>query len=588
MKIQRILLTIIFSFLTLGFCQNDKTILNPVYSSALGNLHVYSITLTPQSTILNFSGIFPSVCIGKKTYLYDKKNNLKYKLIDKNNINFCEEDNRTKANRFSLIFEKLNDNTNSFDFVETGESLGTPWFIEEIQLFSESSSTMIYSRIKNFVEGEITLWQKREEFEKTSVYVDRVSEQNRQKKIREYERLAIHNEKENYRKSINWDNVKLSRYDADNETFLVTVDKLEGVILNVNIAKARFFKNRIDDIIIRDQDFILTNDGFKVVHIEFKIPDTNEAFSYNLDEKNSYSFETIQYNFDDLHYTPQLSDYKNKTNIYKKNTVIGKDIVDLKIPLSNIKLNNCYALIIGNEDYTSKQVGLTTEQNVPYAINDAAIFAKYCERTIGVPKKQIKVLKNATSAEINRGLSWLNNLIKIEKGNAKVIFYYSGHGLPHEKTKEPYIIPVDVSGSNLDYAIKLTDIYKKLTEFPSKQATVFLDACFSGAGRNESILVSKGVRITPRENVISGNLVVFSSSTGSESSSVYWDKQHGYFTYYLLKKLKETKAKVDYESLSQFIIQNVSKGTGLEGKIQTPQVLVGRQAENVWQTWTLK
>lgn len=98
----------------------------------------------------------------------------------------------------------------------------------------------------------------------------------------------------------------------------------------------------------------------------------------------------------------------------------------------------------------------------------------------------------------------------------------------------------------------------------------------------------KGVKIKPKENLIINNLVVFTSSTGDESSAVYREKHHGYFTYFLLKKLKDTKGDANYEQLSNYIIQNVSKETGLIGKIQTPQVNVSPQVKNEWKIWKLK
>lgn len=278
----------------------------------------------------------------------------------------------------------------------------------------------------------------------------------------------------------------------------------------------------------------------------------------------------------------------------QKGEVIIEDIpefvvdVDTDIPVSASKNSSAYALIIGNEDYSSKQKTLSSEQNVDFAINDAQVFANYCEKTIGIPKKQIKVLKNATAAEIHQGLSWINNLAKVEDGNAEIIFYYSGHGLPHESTKEPYLIPVDVSGTQLEYAVKLADVYGKLTEHPAKKITVFLDACFSGGARNEGLLAMKAVRFKPKETAISNKLVVFSSSSGDESSAVYRDKKHGYFTYFLLKKLKETKGEVDYQSLQDYIKRSVSKETGLINKIQTPQVQVSPQVESEWPGWKLK
>lgn len=282
----------------------------------------------------------------------------------------------------------------------------------------------------------------------------------------------------------------------------------------------------------------------------------------------------------------EVDDEKDAIAISK---VESKNVVDVdkNIPTSSLQQTSTYAIIIGNEDYQSRQRGLSSEQNVDFAENDAIIFADYCEKTLGIPRRQIKLLMNATSAEINRGLAWLSNLSNIENGESKLIFYYSGHGLPDEKTKEAYIIPIDVSGNNLKYAIKVDDIYSTLTKYPTKQVVVLLDACFSGGARNKQLVAMKGVKIEPKEGTLTGNLVVLASSQGSETSAVYQDKQHGYFTYYLLKKLQESEGQVDLNSLFNYISKSVRKESGLDGKIQTPQINYSTDIEYEWEYWRL-
>ncbi len=279
----------------------------------------------------------------------------------------------------------------------------------------------------------------------------------------------------------------------------------------------------------------------------------------------------------------------NNTNLTISNVPDFEVDVDINIPVTGVENTHAYALIIGNEDYKSKQNGISQEQNVAFAINDARVFAEYCEKTIGIPNEQIKVLENATAAEISQALAWLNNLARIENGKAELFFYYSGHGLPHQETKEAYIIPVDVSGLNLEYAIKLEDIYKKLSEHPVKRATVFLDACFSGGARNESLVMAKsGIKLKPKESHIKSNLIIFASSSGKESSSVYDEKHHGYFTYFLLKKIQETKGDVSYDVLSDYLIAKVSKATALKSKQQTPKIIISPEVDQVWKSWKIK
>jgi len=262
--------------------------------------------------------------------------------------------------------------------------------------------------------------------------------------------------------------------------------------------------------------------------------------------------------------------------------------VDKNIPYYNAVNSHRYALIIGDEDYSTYQTGLSTEVNVDFAKNDANIFKEYCLKTLGIPEKQLRYLPDATASQINQSLAWLNNLAKVENGNGELIFYYSGHGLPDEQTKEPYLIPVDVSGNNVTQGIKLTDVYNKLTENPCKKITVFLDACFSGGARNQALIAQKSLRIIPKKEQINGNLVVFTSSSGEESSGVYREKQHGFFTYFLLKKLQETKGDVSYSDLNNYIKSSVTKETALIGKPQTPEVLFSPQVENIWSNWKIK
>ena len=58
--------------------------------------------------------------------------------------------------------------------------------------------------------------------------------------------------------------------------------------------------------------------------------------------------------------------------------------VDTKIPVGSGVKGNTYVLIVGNENYKH-------EESVPFALNDAEVFALYCEKTLGVPEKNIKL-----------------------------------------------------------------------------------------------------------------------------------------------------------------------------------------------------
>ena len=253
--------------------------------------------------------------------------------------------------------------------------------------------------------------------------------------------------------------------------------------------------------------------------------------------------------------------------------------VDKDIP-SGLTLNRKkYALIIGNEDYSRYQPGLQREVNVDFAVNDARVFAEYCEKTLGVPKENITLLTDATRGQMSQALAKQERLLEVEKGEAEMIFYYSGHGLPEEGTNTPYLIPVDVNGSQPAAGIGLMEVYNTLSRHPSQKVIVVLDACFSGGARAQELVAMKGVRVSANVSNVPANLVVLASSSGNEASAVYREKLHGYFTYFLLKELKETRGQAAIRDMMTRIEQNVAREAARIGKIQNPNLLTGPDAE---------
>ena len=263
-----------------------------------------------------------------------------------------------------------------------------------------------------------------------------------------------------------------------------------------------------------------------------------------------------------------------------------KSDVDKNIPVNQIRKPNTFALIIGNEDYNSYQLDLSSEVNVDFAEHDARIFRDYVINTLGVPERNVTILINGTSGQMHQALAKLNLISKNTKGESEIIFYYAGHGLPDEVTKEPYLIPVDVSGKNISMAIKMKDVCTGLTEYPSKRVSMFLDACFSGGARNQGLLATRAVKVKPKEQQLKGNLIVFTASSGEESSLPYKEKYHGMFTYFLLKKLKESKGNLTYKELSDYLNEKISLESVLvNSKEQNSQTNISPDATNIWKNW---
>lgn len=259
--------------------------------------------------------------------------------------------------------------------------------------------------------------------------------------------------------------------------------------------------------------------------------------------------------------------------------------VDRDIPKTNKSNSHCYAIIIGNQDYHSFQRGLNSEQDVPFATEDATMFKEYCEKTLGVDARNISFLNNATSAKMNQEIDFITRLAARDP-QAEIIFYYAGHGLPNENTKEPYLIPVDVNASNLTSAIALYDLYQSLSATNALRITVFLDACFSGGGRDMGLVASRGIKVTPKKDELTGNIVVFSATSADQTALPYTDKKHGMFTYFLLKKLQDSKGECNYSELFDYLNESVGESSlRVNRKDQTPEVNTSLQVQDSWQNW---
>ena len=84
-------------------------------------------------------------------------------------------------------------------------------------------------------------------------------------------------------------------------------------------------------------------------------------------------------------------------------------------------------------------------------------------------------------------------------------------------------------------------------------------------------------------------MVIFAATSEDQSALPYKDKQHGMFTYFLLKKLQETKGDVSYGTLEEYIRNNVSiESLKINSKAQDPKANVSQQAKSEWETWKLK
>lgn len=438
--------------------------------------------------------------------------------------------------------------------------------------------------VKQYVEKNIAEWQKKGEFEKTSDYQKRVNEQSRSAKAQQLADEAIKQLKAEYAKTINWNNFQISQYDADNETYLIKSLELGEFAIQVPVSDAPSFKQNWGSLQCGSSDFYVNEKGLSLAKVTFKNPSNGKLYTYDSKQSTTYAVNNITYNFKPIEYDVTDDNVvKNNTKIDTKNTVLGQADVDVNIPTNAQTNDKTFVVIIANENYVR-------EVKVQYAANDGKIFREYCEKTLGIPSKNIHFSQDATFGAMKSEIKWISDVTAAYSGQAKVIFYYAGHGMPNEEDKSAYLLPVDGFSTDYETAIKLDDLYSRLTANQSQNVTVLLDACFSGSVRDNGMLANaRGVKIRPKANAIPSNLVVCSAATGDETAYPFKEKQHGLFTYFLLKKLQETKGNVTLLDLSNYITENVKQQSiVVNQKSQTPQVNTSEAMKDNWKSLKLK
>lgn len=258
--------------------------------------------------------------------------------------------------------------------------------------------------------------------------------------------------------------------------------------------------------------------------------------------------------------------------------IYAPDIVDIEIPATGETRNRTFAVIIGNENY--QRVA-----NVDYAQNDARVLAKYFTRTLGLPETNVRTYYDATYGDIVAAIEDVKNVTEAFKGDVDVIFYYAGHGVPDESNRSAYLLPVDANGTSTDVCYPVSKLYDELGKLNARHTVALLDACFSGSLRGDGMLASaRGVKLKPKEVPASGNLIILSAASGDQTAYPYAEKNHGLFSYYLIKKLKDSEGNVTLGELSEYVRDNVSQQAVLVNqKPQQPTVKWSDGMNDVWQ-----
>lgn len=438
--------------------------------------------------------------------------------------------------------------------------------------------------VRSYVEPRLQTWLKWDRYEEsTKQYKERTNETNRTVQIKKWEEEALTIYKRKYAEMLNWNQFHIEGdYDPDNECFLIRSEQFGQLTVKVPLGdEAKNFVAQFDSVKTSNPDFYFSSEGFiGLDKLTFTLPNGQQVV---YDSREQHTYKPL-----DIAYEPMPIDIdieiRESKPILVETQVISSSDVDMSIPQNTIVNDEMYAVIIGNENYHY-------ESQTRFSINDAKVFYQYCTQTLGIPERNIFSKTNATYGQMLASVQFLKNAAKAKNGNIHVVFYFSGHGMSDIKTNGMHLLPVDCSSTTLQAALKAESLYKDLSDMHTLSATVFLDACFSGKsdeGALSALVDGAGIEVTPRKEVLNGNLVVFSATTDSEIAYPYEEKQHRMFTYFLLKKLQESKGETSYLDLATYLINNVkSYAFDINRKVQTPQVQTSKSISEVWKNWKL-
>lgn len=449
-----------------------------------------------------------------------------------------------------------------------------------ISKINPDSNPLFVKFAGDYVREDMMKWSEQGEFEKTSVWKQRISPDGVEYRNQMYTSVSKAKDKyiNSYLQNIadKYTGITISDYDPDNETFLLLC-KGDTLLLNVPldgnqapVFKAEYNAGRVS---LNNPIFTVLGDEILLKNLTFSCEATGSSYLYDRDRPLKFNKKNVVFedkidieDFDDV--LAQLSgtdvEEKKRDRDIKNNEYIAttqKSIIDVDIPVIPDSIRdynrenneNILVLIITNQMYKNMP-------HVRHAESDGRSFREYCEKVLGVSGKNIFMYRNMTHTEMEAKMDeFLYKANRMGK-NSRVMVYYAGHGVPDHVTQLAYLVPVDymINANMEEYAISLNSIYEKLGKLKNDRVEVYLDCCFSGQSRdNEDLITHRGYGIDIPLAVPQGNTVVFSACQDKQVAYGHKDQHHGLFTYFLLEKLKKTKGVITMGELFDYVQSEV-------------------------------
>jgi hypothetical protein len=224
---------------------------------------------------------------------------------------------------------------------------------------------------------------------------------------------------------------------------------------------------------------------------------------------------------------------------------------------------------------------LHKELTLKYAANDAIEFAKRMRRQKGKLYRDVLAQPLADGVvrrkDIYNGLDWLES--QVLASNDLVVLFVSSHG-ELDRRNDLYLIAgdtdpmtqADLRSTGVDW----TQVRRTIEGISRRaQTIVFLDACRSGQGASGTSGSRPDMDGIANELLATNtDIVIITSSTGTQFSREDDTLKHGVFTYALLEaldgKAKQGSANMTIGDLSNYVRTRVSELTKDSPDPQTP------------------
>lgn len=259
----------------------------------------------------------------------------------------------------------------------------------------------------------------------------------------------------------------------------------------------------------------------------------------------------------------------------------------VKIEMINaITTSNLYVVSIGINKYKNEKYNLT------YSCSDANGFVQAVK--LGSEKifKNIKTLV-LENEQCNKEtiLSCLNDLSQKVKPEDVLIFYYAGHGVMSEGSKDKpsefYFVPFDVTqlyGNDELLSLKgisASELKMVLVKMKAQKQLIVMDACQSG-GATEVLAMRGAAEEKAMMQLARSTGIAVLASTGTEQfSSELKQLGHGIFTYSLIEGLSgkadggNKDGKITIKELAAYLEDSVPELTKkYRGTVQYPNASI--------------